>query len=184
MVPAQNIKGPETVLDPLNGTSDNFIHPPPPPPARSQILLIPSWKHPLPSYHVQLSDSMSAIPFKHKVHIYSIQSTMHSVFPLVGIGTLPTPLSPASVPLPPEPEGGHTRLRVRGWGSPNSDDCRKSLALNLLCAFKSLNLYINLISSYLYLYEKLLVFYPRFCLFLPPAQSCVFVYKFPSPFLL
>jgi hypothetical protein len=28
----------------------------------------------------------------------------------------------------------HTRLRVRGWGSPNSDDWRKSLALCLLCA--------------------------------------------------
>ncbi len=34
------------------------------------------------------------------------------------------------MPLPPEPKGGgHTRLRVRGWGSPNSDDWRKSLAL-------------------------------------------------------
>jgi hypothetical protein len=30
----------------------------------------------------------------------------------------PTPLSQASVPLPTEPKGGHTRLRV----SPNSDD--------------------------------------------------------------
>ncbi len=30
--------------------------------------------------------------------------------------------------------GGHTRLRVRVWGSPNSDDWRKSLALGLLCA--------------------------------------------------
>jgi hypothetical protein len=29
----------------------------------------------------------------------------------------PTPLSPASVPLHPE-RGGHTRLRVRGWGVP------------------------------------------------------------------
>jgi hypothetical protein len=29
--------------------------------------------------------------------------------------------------------GGHIRLRVRGWGSPNSDDWRKSLALCLLC---------------------------------------------------
>jgi hypothetical protein len=29
--------------------------------------------------------------------------------------------------------GGHTRLRVRGWGSTNSDDWRKSLALCLLC---------------------------------------------------
>jgi hypothetical protein len=52
---------------------------------------------------------------------------------LVVIGTLPTPLSPASVPLPPETGGGQTRLQVRGWGSPNSDDWRKSLALCLLC---------------------------------------------------
>ncbi len=31
--------------------------------------------------------------------------------------------------------GGGTRLRVRGWGSPNSDDWRKSIALCLLCAY-------------------------------------------------
>ncbi len=64
----------------------------------------------------------------HKVRTYK---EYHSVCPLVGIGTLPTPLSPASVPLLPEPRGGggHTRLRGRGWGSPNSDDYRKSLAL-------------------------------------------------------
>jgi len=37
--------------------------------------------------------------------------------PLVGIGTLPTPFSPASVPLPPETGGRwHTSLRVGGWG--------------------------------------------------------------------
>ncbi len=45
------------------------------------------------------------------------------------------PLSRQRVFLPPpEPKGGgHTRVRVRGWGSPNSDDWRKSLALCLLC---------------------------------------------------
>ncbi len=37
--------------------------------------------------------------------------------PLVGIGTLPTPFSPASVPLPPETGGrGHTSLRGGGLG--------------------------------------------------------------------
>jgi hypothetical protein len=56
----------------------------------------------------------------HKVRIYK---EYHSVCPLVGIGTLPTPLSPASVPLPQE----------QGGGSPKSDDLRKSLALCLLC---------------------------------------------------
>jgi hypothetical protein len=40
-----------------------------------------------------------------------------------------------SQPLPQNRGGGegHTRLRVRGWGSPNSDDLRKNLALCLLC---------------------------------------------------
>ncbi len=49
---------------------------------------------------------------------------------------LPQPLSCKRVcPPPPEPKGrGHTRLRLRGWGSPNSDDWRKSLAVCLLCA--------------------------------------------------
>ncbi len=37
----------------------------------------------------------------------------------------PTPLPQASVPHLTKRGGGHTRLRVRGWGSPNSDDCRK-----------------------------------------------------------
>jgi hypothetical protein len=31
---------------------------------------------------------------------------------------------------------GHTRLRVRGWVGPNSDDSRKSLGLCLLCGYK------------------------------------------------
>jgi hypothetical protein len=42
----------------------------------------------------------------HKVRIYK---EYHSACPFVGIGTLPTPLSPARVPLPPEPgEGDHS----------------------------------------------------------------------------
>jgi hypothetical protein len=49
----------------------------------------------------------------------------------------PNPLSCQRVcPSPQEPRGGgglHTRLRVRGWGSPNSDDWRKSSALCLQC---------------------------------------------------
>jgi hypothetical protein len=34
---------------------------------------------------------------------------------------------------PPRTGGRHTRLRVRGWGSSNSDDWRKSFPLCLLC---------------------------------------------------
>jgi hypothetical protein len=55
----------------------------------------------------------------HKVHICR---EYHSVCPLVGIGNLPPPLSPASVPLPRNQGGGGTRVRVRGWGSPNSNE--------------------------------------------------------------
>jgi hypothetical protein len=52
----------------------------------------------------------------HKVRIYK---EYHSVCPLVGIGTLPPPLSPASVPLPPEPKmggGGVGALAPAGEG--------------------------------------------------------------------
>ncbi len=52
---------------------------------------------------------------------------------------LPQPLSRKRVCAPPGPKGGrgHTRLRLKGWGSPNSDDWRKRLALCLLCGIKS-----------------------------------------------
>ncbi len=63
-----------------------------------------------------------------KVHKYL---EYHSVCPLVGIGT-PHPLSCKRVCPPPNQRGGHTHLQVRGWGSPDSDDWRKSLALCLL----------------------------------------------------
>ncbi len=79
--------------------------------------------------------SSVSVPAYHKVRKYK-ESHMQCMS-LVGIGTLPTPFSPASVPFPPEPAGrghSHSPLRMRGWGSPNSDDGRKSLALCLLCA--------------------------------------------------
>ncbi len=41
----------------------------------------------------------------------------HRVCTLVRIGSPPPPLAQASVPSP-EPMGGHTRLRVRGWEVP------------------------------------------------------------------
>jgi hypothetical protein len=82
------------------------------------------------THHFYLLESHA---LDHKVHKHK-EYHNHSVFSLVGIGTLPPPLWPASMPLPTEPKGGHTRLRARGWGSPNSDDWRKSLALCLLCA--------------------------------------------------
>ncbi len=51
----------------------------------------------------------------------------HSVCPLVGIGTTPPLLPQASVPSPPDQRvGGQTRLRLKGWGSPNSNDWRNA----------------------------------------------------------
>ncbi len=47
----------------------------------------------------------------HKVHLYI---EYHSVCPLVGVGTLP--LSPASVPLSPEPPEGGGGTLAYGWG--------------------------------------------------------------------
>ncbi len=91
--------------------------------------------------------------FEHKKHKYSIsdipsddplrpQSTFIPRIPQCLSPRLnwdpPTPLPQANV-LPPGTKGGrvHTRLRVRGWGSPNSDDWRESLVLCLLCAWVS-----------------------------------------------
>ncbi len=89
-----------------------------------------------------LRGDFSANTFTHKVHIYSIQSTTVYV-PSLELGLSHIPLSPASVPLPLVPKGGgeHTHLRVRGWGSPNSDNWTKSLALCLLCAFTESNIF-------------------------------------------
>jgi hypothetical protein len=65
---------------------------------------------------------------------------------------LPQPLSRKRVcPLPPAgPKGGgggHTRLRLRGVGSPISDDWKKSLALCLLCGIKHIVRRISIESS-------------------------------------
>jgi hypothetical protein len=62
----------------------------------------------------------------------------HIVCPLVDIWDPPTPLPLANVPPPRNLRGGGYTLACLGggggWGSPNSDDWRKSLALCLLCA--------------------------------------------------
>ncbi len=62
----------------------------------------------------------------------SIRSSTIDVLPLL----LLTHLSPASVFLSPQAGGGggHTCIQVWGWGSPNSEDLRKSL---ILCLFSA-----------------------------------------------
>jgi hypothetical protein len=46
----------------------------------------------------------------------------------------PNPSLASECAPPPRTGGGHIRLWVRGWGSPNSDDWKKSLALSVLYA--------------------------------------------------
>ncbi len=76
----------------------------------------------LPFLH-KVSKKSTCLRYIHKVHIYT---EYHSVCPLVGIGTAP----------PPQAKGGRAHSPAgEGWGSPNSDDWRKSLALCLLCGY-------------------------------------------------
>ncbi len=67
----------------------------------------------------------------HKVHTYK---EYYSICPSLELG-LSHRLSRQRVCPSPRNQRveGYTRVRVRGWGSPNSNDWRKSLALCLLC---------------------------------------------------
>ncbi len=47
-------------------------------------------------------------------------------------------------PLPDQRGGVHTRMRVRGWESPNSDDWREGLILSLLCVACTKPEFVNL----------------------------------------
>ncbi len=58
-----------------------------------------------------------------------------------------SPASECAPPLPDQRVGGRTRLRLRGWGSPNSDDWRKSLALCLLCGWFSSSLLCSVVAN-------------------------------------
>jgi hypothetical protein len=53
----------------------------------------------------QLADLYFILYYLHKVRIFK---EYHSVCPLVGIATIPTPLSPASVPSPQHGGGAHS----------------------------------------------------------------------------
>jgi hypothetical protein len=71
-------------------------------------------------------------------HRFITVSTTVYVCPLIGIGTFPPPLSPASVPFSPEPKGGGGRgansPSGEGLGESQFRRLEKSLALCLLCA--------------------------------------------------
>jgi hypothetical protein len=77
---------------------------------------------------------MSLCPTKY-VLVYIKSTTVYVPSSELGLSQ---PLSPWRVCPPARRGGGHTRLRVMGWGSPNSDDWRKSLSLCLLCALSLL----------------------------------------------
>ncbi len=106
----------------------------------------------------------TAVPSTYTTKYVRIYKEYHRVCPLVGIGTPrpPTPFPQASVPMkeecaPPlrnQRGEGHTRLRVKGWGSPNSDDWRKSLALCLLCDIYCTHIVSCLLSCFPYNFLK------------------------------
>jgi hypothetical protein len=93
----------------------------------------------------------------------------------------PHPLPRQQVSLPLNQRGvGQTRLGVRGWGSPNSDDWRKSLALCLLCA-----LLLQKLGSVFSLSTRLDIFLKNFssgheCRFADPGLPSSDIYSYPS----
>ncbi len=115
----------------------------------------------------------------HKVRIFTEYHSVH-MSPRRNWETTTPSFSPASVPLPPEPkEGGHTRLRVRGRGSPNSDDWRKSLALCLLGVRNHRLRYIRVDVKALVILplSKDWMNEPYASNFLPCAPSCAGIFK-------
>ncbi len=71
-----------------------------------------------------------------KKYLY-IQSTAQCMSPRRNWGSPnPSPASECAPPPQPKGKGGAQSPAGGGWGSPNSDDWRKSLALCLLCGYK------------------------------------------------
>ncbi len=102
---------------------------------RTKRMAAPSWCMLDPLLCCCYTDSV------HRVHHKVLKSTTVYV-PSLELG-LSHPLSCQPVCPSPRNKGRgaqHTRLRVRGWGSPNSDDWRKSLALCLLCGMPTVHL--------------------------------------------
>ncbi len=113
----------------------------------------------------------------HKVHTYQ---EYHSVCPLVGIGTLPPPISPASVPLPPESKGGGAHSRAgEGLGESQVQRLEKKLSTlpTLCCGARGRAWFIKLVyirritaqplAENIYVGDR--KFFPAFC----PSRTLV-----------
>ena len=87
-----------------------------------------------PSSGTTCSGSAPAFTFLKDFSSFVYQHHSPNVCPVVGIGTTPPPSRRRVCNPPPlnQRRWEHTRLRIRGWGSPNSNDLRKSPALCLL----------------------------------------------------
>jgi hypothetical protein len=93
--------------------------------------------------------------WRHKVHIYL---EYHSFCPSLELGP-PPPSTASECDSPRAQIGGgggytvHTCQRVRGLGSPNSDDWRESLVLCLLCGWRQRQILL----LYLFLFRSLYI---------------------------
>jgi hypothetical protein len=73
-----------------------------------------------------------------------------SFFPVVGIGTPPTPHPQASVPLPLVPGGGAHSLAREGWESPNSGKGTDTVVLCMYKYFVLHTMYVLRIKSWIF----------------------------------
>ncbi len=107
--------------------------PPPPHPLSSKRVCPPpgTWG----GTHSPACEGMGESQFgrlERELHKVSIYKEHHSLCPLVRIGTLPPPLSPASVPIPTNQGGAHSPVG-KLLGESQFRRLEKSLALCLLC---------------------------------------------------
>jgi hypothetical protein len=87
------------------------------------------------SSFLKTSTDYSIVQQHHKLHtVYTVPIVPQCLSPRWNWDSPPPhPLSSKRVCPSPRNQRGHTRLRMRGLGSPYSDNLRKGLALCLLC---------------------------------------------------
>ncbi len=98
-----------------------------------------------------------------------------SVSPVVGIGTPPPLLQQAGVPPPPPfgTGGGQTRLRLKGWGSPNSNEGTFTVVLYIYKYFVVQTKVFLLLLAYSSPIPSPLSAVTAHCCFLNPSSLCV-----------